>query len=201
VSVGSPNRFEATAATYIADVLDVVEEQGGVAVLAAYVLGSAALGGFDPERSDIDLVVVVDGPLGENRARVVDVVGRLRRPGRALELVVYVRGAQPPDFELNLVVDDEGAHERPDEPSHWFVIDAVIGQERARPFGDADPPWTAFFDPIRPEQLRDALRASIAWSERQPPDDEFARLNLIRSRHKLERDEWISKSQAREAAS
>jgi predicted nucleotidyltransferase len=201
VSVESRSDLDATVDAYIADILDAVEDAGDVTVLASYVVGSRALGGVDAERSDLDLVVVVDQPFGSRRQRVVDAVDRLGRPGRALELVVYVRGEQPPDFELNVNVDATGARELRNEPWHWFVIDAAIGQERSTELADADPPWSTFFDPIGPERLDEALLASIAWSERQPPDNEFARLNAIRSRHKLEHGEWMSKSQARQAAS
>jgi hypothetical protein len=189
--------LDATAEAYVADILDVIEEDGRVMVLAAFVLGSGALGGFEPERSDIDIVGVIDAPL-ESRARadVIDGIGRLQCPARALELVVYVRGAQPPDFELNLTVDAAGARELPDEPKHWFVIDAAIAQERSSAFGD-DEPWATFFEPVSEERLRAALADSIAWSARQPADDEFARLNAIRSRHYLDHGEWITKEEAK----
>ena len=197
MTVAGSIHLDTTAEAYVADVLDAIEEEGRVTVLAAFVLGSGALGDFEPERSDIDIVAVIDAPL-EDRARsaVIDGIGRLGCPARALELVVYVRGAQPPDFELNLNVDAAGARELPDEPKHWFVIDAAIAQERSTAFGD-DEPWSAFFEPVSPERLRAALADSIAWSAGQPADDEFARLNAIRSRHYLEHGEWITKEEAK----
>ena len=197
MTVADSTYLDATAEAYVVDVLDAIEEDGGVTVLAAFVLGSGALGGFEPGRSDIDLVAVIDRPLaGRSRADVIEAIGRLGRPARALELVVYVRGAQPPDFELNLNVDAAGARELPDEPKHWFVIDAAIAQERATSFGD-DEPWSAFFEPVSEERLRAAVEDSIAWSERRPADDEFARLNAIRARHYLEHGEWITKEEAK----
>jgi hypothetical protein len=196
MTVASATHLDATAEAYVADVLDAIEEHGHVTVLAAFVLGSGALGGFKPERSDIDVVAVVDGPLaGRARTDAIESIRRLGCPARALELVVYVRGAQPPAFELNLTVDAAGARELPDEPPHWFVIDAAIAQERHTQFGE-DEPWSAFFEPITPERLRAALRDSIAWSERQPAGDEFAHLNAIRSRHYLEHGKWMSKEEA-----
>jgi predicted nucleotidyltransferase len=200
MTVANPVELDATAEAYVADVLDAIEEHGRVAVLGAFVLGSVALGAFERGRSDIDLTVVVDAPLvGEARPSAIEAIGRLGLPARALELVVYVRGAQPPDFDLNVNVDADGAHERPDEPRHWFVIDAAIAQERSPSFGDGDP-WSAFFEPVSQDGLREALRESIAWSERQPPGDEFARLNAIRSRHYLAHGEWLSKADARKEA-
>ncbi len=90
-------------------------------------------------------------------------------------------------------------HELPNEPWHWFVIDAAIVQERSTAFGD-DEPWSVFFEPVSQERLREALRDSIAWSEQQAPGDEFARLNAIRSSHYLEHGEWLSKANARKEA-
>ena len=178
--------------TYIGDVLSAVEEAGGVNVAAAYPIGSAASGDFDLERSDLDLVVVVDAPPA---AAVVEAVGRLACPVRALELVVYVEGEQPPNFALNVNVDRGGATEKPDEPSFWFVVDAALAQERAVSFGDEEP-WSAHFEPVSEERLREALVQAIAWAEAQPPDNEFARLNAVRSRHYLETGEWMTKTEA-----
>lgn len=174
--------------TYHADVLAAVGEE--VEVLDSFVLGSGLIGGFRPGESDLDLVVVVDAPLrGDARQRMLERVAALDLPGRRLELVVYVTGQQPPDFELNLEVDEAGAREAPDELGHWFVIDAGMAQERI-------PAWTSYFDPISEERLREAVISSLAWSE-EWPDLEFARLNAARARHYLEHGEWLSKQEAR----
>ena len=187
-------QIDAVAEKYLANVLDAFEE-AGVSVRAAYLLGSAATGDFDPATSDLDAVAVVDRPLGDARAGIIEAIARLGSPFRALELVVYVDGHQPPDFELNLNVDAGGAVEKPDEPPHWFVIDAALAQERAVPVG-GDEPWPAHFEPVSEERLREALVQSIAWSQARPLDDDFARLNAIRSRHYLETAEWLSKTEA-----
>ena len=184
--------LDAVVETYVADVLDVLEDAGGVTVLAAYAIGSIATGDFDPERSDLDLVAVVEAPPARS---AVEAIGRLGCPFRALELVVYVDGEQPPHFALNVNADASGAFERPDEPPFWFVIDAALAQERAVAFGD-DEPWSAHFAPVSEERLREALVQSIAWSEAQPVDNEFARRNAARARHYLETGEWLPKKAA-----
>jgi predicted nucleotidyltransferase len=176
---------------YLDGVLAAIDEHADV--LEAYALGSAAVGGFDPVRSDLDVVVVVDGPLGDRRAPLVRALATLEPPGRGLELVVYVEGRQPPEFELNF----GGGEEHPDEPSFWFVLDAAMAQERSAPLR-AGRPWSDFFAPVSDDAVRAAMRQSLAWSERQPAEDEFARLNAIRARHYLEHAEWISKTQALE---
>jgi predicted nucleotidyltransferase len=183
----TPTNLDAAAEAYRTDILGAIDEEVGV--LASFVLGSGLIGGYRPGESDLDLVVVVDAPLrDEARRRAIERIAALDLPGRRLDLVVYVRGQQPPDFDLNLEVDDAGAREAPDEPDHWFVIDAGMAQERI-------PAWTDYFEPISDERLREAVVSSLAWSE-EWSDLEFARLNAARARHYLEHGEWLSKAQA-----
>jgi predicted nucleotidyltransferase len=66
----------------------------------AFVIGSAAGGGFDISTSDLDVVVVLEGPLAR-RGALLERLRGLEPPRRGLELVVYVRGSQPPHFEFN----------------------------------------------------------------------------------------------------
>jgi len=184
----APTYLDAAAEAYRADVVAAIDEVVGV--LDSFVLGSGLVGGYRPGESDLDVVVVVDAPLqGEPRRRAIERIAALERPGRRLELAAYVRGQQPPDFNLNLEVDDDGAREAPDELDHWFVIDAGIAQERI-------PVWTDYFEPVPEERLREAVAASLAWSEKQP-DLEFARLNAARARHYLEHGEWLSKQEVK----
>lgn len=177
--------LDETAESYRDEVVAAIAAH--VEVLASFVLGSGLVGGYRPGKSDLDLVVVVDAPLrGEARRTAIERIGALELPGRRLELVVYVRGHQPPDFDLNLEVDAaDGVREAPDEADHWFVIDAGIAQERI-------PDWLDYFDPIPEEKVREAVEQSLAWSA-EWPGLEFARLNAARARHYLERGEWISK--------
>lgn len=176
--------LDETAERYRSRVVEAIDAE--VAVLASFVLGSGLVGGYRPGESDLDLVAVVDGPLeGESRRRAIERIAALELPGRRLELVVYVHGRQPPAFDLNLEVDDEGVREAPDEHEHWFVIDAAIAQERI-------PEWSDYFEPVSEERTRAAVEESLAWSA-EWPGLEFARLNAARARHYLEHGEWISK--------
>jgi predicted nucleotidyltransferase len=160
-----------------------------VGVVASFVLGSGLVGGFRPGESDLDLVVVTEAPLdGDARSRVIERIAALPLPVRKLELVVYVHGHRPPDFDLNLEAGPDGAREAPDEPSHWFVIDAAIAQEHA-------PGWLDWFEPVSADETRAAVEASLAWSEERP-GLEFALLNGARARHFLEHGGWISKQEA-----
>lgn len=176
--------LDQTGERYRSRVVEAIRSE--VDVLASFVLGSGLVGGYRPGESDLDLVVVVDRPLeGAARSRAAKRIAALELPGRRLELVVYVRGRQPPDFDLNLEVDADGMREAPDEAEHWFVIDAAIAQELI-------PEWSDYFDPVSEERTRAAVEESLAWSAERPGLD-FARLNAARARHYLERGEWISK--------
>ena len=176
--------LDETAEAYRDSVVDAIGAY--VEVLASFVLGSGLVGGYRPGESDLDLVVVVDEPLrGDARRTTIERVAALELPGRRLELVVYVHGDEPPDFDLNLEVDAEGVREAPDEDDHWFVIDAGIAQQRI-------PAWLDYFQPVSDERVREAVEQSLAWSARWP-DLEFARLNAARARHYLEHGEWLAK--------
>jgi predicted nucleotidyltransferase len=183
----APTHLDEAAEAYRAQVLEAIGEE--VEVLDSFVLGSGLVGGNRPGESDLDLVVVVDAPLQrERRRRAIERIAGLELPGRRLELVVYVQGRQPPDFELNLEVDEAGTREAPDELDHWFVIDAGMAQDRI-------PAWTGYFERVSEERLREAVLSSLAWSD-EWSHLEFARLNAARARHYLEHGEWMPKQGA-----
>jgi predicted nucleotidyltransferase len=181
--------LDVRAEAYVRDVIRAVD--GTAPLVEGYLLGSGAVGGFDPDESDVDLVVVLAQPLGPARGEVVEKLAALGCPARDLELVGYVQGRQPPDFELNV----SRGEERPDEPPFWFVLDAAAAQEHAVPLLRRRR-WTEFFEPIPAERIRRAAAESLAWAESRPADDDFARLHAVRARHFLDHGEWISKSEA-----
>jgi len=188
MTVAARTYLDERTEAFVAEVLAAID--ANATLLEAFVVGSGAAGGFDPRTSDVDVVAVVEGPLRDRRKLVADVAA-LPRPVRDLELVVYVEGSRPGDFELNL---NHGV-ERPDEEPFWFVLDAALAQEHAVPVWGARP-WNDFFEPLRPEEIREATQASLDWASRQKPDDEFARQQAARAQHYLEHGEWITKKEA-----
>ena len=189
MNVATLAAFDPATAAFVRETLATIDDV--VRLVEAYVIGSAAAGGFDPASSDIDLVAVVEWPLGDARRDLVDRLRALEVPVRDLELVVYVRGAQPPAFELNF----NARNDDPDESPHWFVIDAAVAEQRAVPVWGGRP-WAELFDPVSPERLREAMEQSLAWSRRQQAENEFARVNALRARHWLDYGAWISKREA-----
>ena len=178
--IATETGLEAYAATVV-DAIDAV-----VPVEGAYVLGSALLGGFDPERSDLDLVVVVERPpTVPEREAVVEALDRPAPPVRKLELVVYAAGAKPPAYELNYP-DGDG------EPAFWFVLDAAIAQERSRPLRGRS--WRELLEPVTEAETRSAAKELLRWADDQ---DELGRPHALRAQHYLEHAEWITKEEAR----
>jgi predicted nucleotidyltransferase len=188
MTVAARTYLDPRTEAFMADVLAAIDAHASL--LGAFVIGSGAAGGFDPGTSDVDLVAVVDGPPRDRQALAAEVAA-LRSPVRDLELVVYVQGRRPGDFELNL---NHGV-DRPDAEPFWFVIDAALAQEQAVPVW-GERPWSEFFEPVRPDEIRGAMQASLDWAGRQGAEDEFARLQAARVRHYLEHGEWITKKEA-----
>ena len=170
---------------YTAEVVDAVDAV--VPVVGAYLLGSSLVGGFDPATSDLDVVVVVERRLeADERTRVWGALDELPPPVRKLELVVYAAGARPPAYDLNYP-DGDG------EPGFWFVLDAAIAQERARPLRGR--PWRELLEPVTEAETRRAAEEMLRWAEER--DDELARPHGVRARHYLEHGTWMTKEEAR----
>ena len=164
--------------TYVAEVVDAVEAVAPVA--RAFVLGSALVGGFDPDTSDLDMVVVVERPLEqEEREAVVSELDRLPQPFRKLELVVYAAGAKPPAYELNYP-------DGPGEPEFWFMLDAALAQRFA------GREWGELLQPVSETETRSAAAELLRWAEAHDEP-----VHAARARHYLEHGEWITKEEAR----
>jgi hypothetical protein len=158
--------------------------------LGVYLVGSGARGGYEPGRSDLDVLAVVRSPLTSRRHH--EVVERCRHealpcPARKLELVVY--GPDGATVELNL---NTGPDEFVDEVTEWFwfAVDRAIARETAKPLL-GPPPAEAIAAPDD-ETLRRALREMVAWYEANEPG-EAARVARARADAWLERGEWVTK--------
>jgi aminoglycoside adenylyltransferase-like protein/nucleotidyltransferase-like protein len=111
----------------------------GPALIGVYLHGSAALGDYDPARSDIDILAVCAAPLdADARARLGADLGREGLPcpasaGLEFSLVTQAAARDParaPAYELHGW--DEGGHVRPatgrgdpDLPLHFAVVRQV----------------------------------------------------------------------------
>ena len=152
----------------------------GDELVAAYLVGSGALGGVAPGRSDVDVVAVcASEPPEERRRAVAAALGELAMtwPLRGLEFVLYARAAvaapEPsPRFAINLNVGPRMPYrlslDRADEPSHWFLLDLAILRDRGRVL--TGPPPGELVGPIPRRWLLEALADSMAWHRANEPE-------------------------------
>ncbi len=152
------------------DIVHLVHDVLGSAVIGAYLHGSAVLGGLRAT-SDLDVLVVVDRPttLEERREivdRLLDVSGRRARrgPARPVELTVVVQfdvrpWRYPPRAELQYGEWLRDDYERGfvPEPGPSPDLAPLITMALAGNHPLAGPPPADVLDPVPPTDLRRAI--------------------------------------------
>jgi hypothetical protein len=193
------------AASYLEELGAHLEQLLEERLLCAAAIGSWAIGAYEPGRSDLDVVVVVDGPLTVAEwDAVVDTCSHeaLPCPARKLELVAYTRAqvAAPrrsQRWELNLNTGPGVRHAGYDpmaESWHWFVLDLAQGREHAVHL--AGPHELAELVGEVPDALvADAHAANVTWHAVHQPDDRLLIAAARAARWHASR-EWISKREA-----
>ncbi len=159
-------------AGYLSELADRLSARLGDGLLGAWVVGSAALGDFDPQRSDIDVQAVSAErlPPAELEALAAELShAALPCPVRGLEFVLYARedldDPRGPAFQLNLNsgpgMEHHAGFNAEAEPRFWFVLDVAIAREHSLPLAGLGP---AAVLPALPRELVSAsLRDSLAW--------------------------------------
>jgi Domain of unknown function (DUF4111)/Nucleotidyltransferase domain len=171
-----------------------VEAVSAVAELdAVYLLGSAALGAYEQGRSDVDVVAVTSRSLspGERRA-LAEAAEAVPCPARKLELVVYPRGSDT--WEINLNTGEHVSFDTADEPAFWFVLDRAIAEQHALPL--VGPPWRESFPPVEREAVLEALEEALDWQEHEDSVGGSSALNACRAWCWLETGRWVAKPEA-----
>jgi hypothetical protein len=175
----------------------------------AWLVGSAALGDFAPDRSDLDVQAVTTGVLPERESRELALTLShevLPCPARGLEFVLYaepdLHRTDGPAFQLNLNTGGRMARhlalDPAGDPRFWFVIDVAI----ARPHGRrlAGLPAQALLPKLPRRLVLHALLDAIAWSRRPAADDGDAALAAARAWAWASDGRWRSKREAAEWA-
>ena len=163
---------------------------------AVYLHGSAALGAYEHGRSDVDVVAVTSRSLSlDERRALAAAVEAIPVPARKLELVVYPRGSDR--WEINLNTGEHLGLDPDAEPSFWFVLDRAIAEQHALPL--VGPPWPELFE----AESRAAVEAALdevlqfeGWDD-QARDSQLA---AARARVWRETGRWVSKQEAAEWA-
>ncbi len=159
-------------AAYLDEILRRLREVLGGRLWGAWLVGSGALGDFDPQRSDIDVQAITRMRVSlADRDRLARALSHhaLPCPARGLEFVLYARDdlddAVGPAFSLNLNsgpgMTEHVAFSPDADPRFWFVIDVSIARQHGRTL-DGPPATTAFPDLPR-ELLVDALEEAMEW--------------------------------------
>lgn len=193
---------EATA--YLEELGTRLEENLGERLMCAAAIGSYAMGSYEPGRSDLDVIVIVSGPLTvSDWDAVVDTCSHeaLPCPAKKLELVAYTRPqvASPrraQRWELNLNTGRGVRHAGYDpmaESWHWFVLDLAVAKLHAVTL--AGEPPSALIGDIADALIKDAHSANVQWHAVHQPDH---RLMIAAARAAMWRDQraWVSKREA-----
>lgn len=168
------SRIGAAPAAYVRTVAERLRAALGDRLTGAWLVGSAALGDFDPRRSDLDVQAIADG--SPPRRELEALAGALRHPAlpcpaRGLELVLYPREglADPrgPAFALNLNTGprmaEHVAFDAQDDPRFWFVVDVSIARSQAVPL--LGPSAAAAFPEPDRALVVASLSAALDWYE------------------------------------
>jgi len=146
----------------------------GERLVGVYVHGSYALGCFNPERSDLDVIAIADtAPTVEERERLTTLLATVTGPAGPLE-PDEPPPLRPLEFHLLLPGDlHPWRHPSPFE-LHWHDSPIERGRDRdlaahvtvARRAGIAlvGPPAREVFPDVPWSDFEDALRADLAWT-------------------------------------
>ena len=183
----------------------------GDSYIGLYLLGSLAYGDFNPLTSDIDFLVVTDVPLPtETFYALKEMHAHLFASDVAWSQ--KLEGAYIPRENLRrhdpahgpipwLGVDGHFTLER--LGSDWIIQRWILLEKGIAIYG---PPLAGLIDPVRPDELREAVRASLHewWSLPFPSPQRFksgeyqayAVLTMCRSLYVLEHGQVASKPEA-----
>ena len=171
-----------------------------------YVIGSLALGGYVPGRSDIDVVAVSTSalPIEAKRSMVASVSHpNLACPSRGLELVVYERAVVTTPtpgaaFSINLnsgpAMEESVSFDPATEPAHWFVLDRSIA--RSNGIGLFGPPSNEMFAELPRAWVIEAVVESLRWHRAHEGAGANVVLNALRSLRFAREGIWSSKVEA-----
>jgi predicted nucleotidyltransferase len=159
---------------------------------AVYLFGSAAQGAYEHGRSDVDVIVVTTRPSSQaEKQALAEAAESLLCPARKLELVVYARGAER--HELNVNTGELVHFDPDDDPGFWFVIDRSVAEQHS--IALLGPPWQEVFPPVPHEAVLEALEEAAGFAGWDDPRD--AELARVRADVWRETGEWVSKVDVR----
>ena len=190
-------------AEYLSELTARLEDQLGDRLVAAWVVGSSALGDFDELRSDVDVQAVSSARL--SRPELERLAGALSHeslpcPVRGLEFVLYAQedltDPNGPAFSLNLNtgprMDHHAGYDPEAEPRFWFTLDVSIASQQSRRL--AGRLAEAVLPPLPRELVIEAAKEALEfWREY---DRGQAILSACRAWAWAVDGRWLSKGEA-----
>ena len=183
-------------AGYLAELTHRLEAQAGL--IAAWQVGSGALGDFDPARSDIDVQAVTHARLERGELEsLAAALSEVPCPVRGLEFVLYAReDLEQARFSLNLNtgpgMDHHEGYDPDAEERFWFVLDLAIARENAAPLSGPHP--RTVLPELPRAMLVTAHRESLVWWRGY--DGSQAIIAACRAWAWAEEERWFSKGDA-----
>ena len=189
------------------------EVQGvlGAQFVGLYVHGSLASGGFDPQRSDIDFLVVTTDELSNDVLQALQAMyARLRNSG--LTWATRLEGCCIPRDALRRYDPTRARHPWLGDDGHFaveqlgsdWVIQMHVLREQGLVLAGPDP--QTLIDPTGPDDLRHAQRATLReWWQPQLEDytrlrsrryQAYAVLTMCRALYTLEHGTVVTKDEA-----
>ena len=194
----------------LSDLLARIQAILGSRFFGMYLYGSLAAGDFDPDRSDIDFVVVTNGEIPDSTTaklremhEALFVAGshwakKLEGTYIPIESLRVFRRDDPPRLTIN-----EGHVYLDRHWSDWVIQRAILREHHATIAG---PPLRPYIDPVSPDALRTAVREILTewWAPmiddpqrlEAPGYQPFAVVSMCRALHTLEHGTILSKPQA-----
>jgi hypothetical protein len=175
---------------YVSELVRVLRAHLGDRLVAAWQIGSGALGGWDPTTSDVDVQAVAPRLPHAELEALASALAAVPCPVRGLEFVLY---DAPPAFQLNLNtgpgMDHHEGYDPAAEPRFWFVLDLEIAREHARALVGPHPRELVGELPVR-----EALHESLTWWRAYGGPQ--AAVAAARTWAWLETGRWLSKREA-----
>ncbi|RKT88557.1 streptomycin 3-adenylyltransferase [Saccharopolyspora antimicrobica] len=175
---------------YAGNVASAMAATLGSRLVGVYLHGSAVLGGFDARRSDVDVLVVCEGPMtAVEKSAAAERLSRERLPcpahGLELSIVTFSAAQHPtarPAFELHVTTAPEDTkyvdgHDREGDPD--LLLHFAVCRSAGRLLGPGRPAPEVFAT-VAEDLILAQLARELRWSTGHAPG-EYAVLNACRA--------------------
>ncbi|MDA3645757.1 DUF4111 domain-containing protein [Saccharopolyspora indica] len=175
---------------YASDVASAMVATLGPRLVGVFLHGSAALGGFDVRRSDVDVLVVAEGRMtAVEKSAAARALSNERLPcpahGLELSIVTFSAAQNPtaqPAFELHVTTAPEDTkvvdgHEHGGDPD--LVLHFAVCRGAGQLIGPGRPA-SEVFAPVPDDLVLAQLASELRWSAGHAPG-EYAVLNACRA--------------------